>query len=340
MSDILKGLTGAGSVFLFAWILPCALAVGGIAFFLMPWLVWVPASLQPARADFTKMTIILAFTAVGVGILMSGLQTQLYRALEWYAMPGWLRSWGVKRARARKEKLKKTLAAAQAKAKELKDAGKPYTGWEETLLEEQLGRFPIQDREIAPSRLANALRAFETYGWDRYQLDSQTLWTELLTLVPEPLRKELDQSRAGVDFLVALVYLTILIGFGILSGLIGRGSLELKLFINNWGFLAAAAIAFLLARLWYRAAVGSSSYWYSTVQALVNIGRVELAESLGLQMPATLEEERTMWAAVSDLVIGPYSDRAAKALDPFRANTDPPTDPPRGGIISWLRGNG
>ena len=339
MADVLTGLTGKASVFIFAWILPCALALGGIAFFLMPWLLWVPDGWQPAHADFAKASLILAFAAVGLGVLMSGIQTQLYRVLEWYALPGPARHYGVRRERSRKRCLEIRLACVRTEAQALKDRGQPYSGWEETLIQEKLGRFPIQDSEIAPSRLANALRSFETYGWDRYNLDSQTLWTELLVVAPEAERTELDQSRAAVDFLVALVYLTILVALGILSGLIGRGNFGWKLFTDNWGFLAVAAIAFLVARLWYKAAVASSSYWYSTVQALVNVGRVELAEQLGLRIPATLDEERTMWAALSDLVIGPYSAKAAKALDPFRTKPDPSADPPtRGGLLAWFRG--
>jgi hypothetical protein len=169
------------------------------------------------------------------------------------------------------------------------------------------------------------------------------LWTELLVLAPESLRKEQDQARAAVDFLVALVYLTTAFGLLTFSGLIGRGNLDWNLFIKNWGFVAVALGAFVIARLWYLAAVVSSSYWYSTVQALVDVGRGELAEHMGLHMPATLEEERRMWQAVRDFVVGPHTDRLAEGLNPFRApvTSESPASPTnRHGFLAWLAGRG
>src|SRR5438105_10119696 len=110
MADILKGLTGGTSVFLFAWLFPSAIAVGSVAFFLFPALPYVPVSWNPAKVDFTKLTLLLAFTAVGLALLLSGLETRLYRILEGYDWPGWrLRQWGVRRERERRRRLQRQL---------------------------------------------------------------------------------------------------------------------------------------------------------------------------------------------------------------------------------------
>jgi hypothetical protein len=42
----------------------------------------------------------------------------------------------------------------------------------------------------------------------------------------------------------------------------------------------------------------STVEWGYTVQALVNIGRVKLADSMGLQLPESLEKEK-MWGLVT-----------------------------------------
>jgi hypothetical protein len=216
----------------------------------------------------------------------------------------------------------------KAEAAKRQREGRPYPGWEETLVQEKLARFPTDESELAASRLANALRAFETYGANRYHLDSTTLWTELLVVVPEALRKELDQSRAAVDFLISLVYLTVAFGVITLSGLVGRGKLEWKLLVDNWGFVAVAVAAFLLARFWYKAAVVVCSYWASTVRALVNIGRGPLANQLGVSIPVTIHGEREMWEAVSSFVINPKNDANDQALDRFRVSPATGAGPP------------
>ncbi len=53
------------------------------------------------------------------------------------------------------------------------------------LLNEQLHRYPLDDRQVIPTRLGNAIRQFEEYGYDRYRLDSQVLWHELNAAVPD-----------------------------------------------------------------------------------------------------------------------------------------------------------
>jgi hypothetical protein len=342
VADVLKGLTGATSVFLFAWIFPAALAVGAVAFFLMPWLTWVPHEWQFSKMDWTKATILLAFIGVALGLLMSGLETLLYRILEGYVWPPRLRAWGVERQRARRQRLEERRVELRSEAQRRRQNNQPYIGWEETLVEERLKQFPVNDNDLAPSRLGNAIRSFETYGWNHFNLDSQSLWTELLTVVPDALRKELDQSRAAVDFLVSLVYLSLAYGVVALSGLLGRGDLSWTLLANNWDFVATAAVAFVLARVWYRAAVSGSSYWFSTVQALVDVGRLELAEAMGLQMPATVQEERQMWEAVSNFVVYPYDQGAAQALNPFRkvpdASGSTSSSPPGRTFLDWLIG--
>lgn len=178
------------------------------------------------------------------------------------------------------------------------------------LLLERLDRYPINDQQVAPTRLANGIRAFETYGYDKFQLDSQALWTELLGVVPEIVRTEQDRARAGVDFFVSLVYLFTLLGCIVLvTGLFGnqaRGQL-----------LVIGVICLLLVPAWYLAAVTATANWHSSVQALVNLGRRPLAEALGLELPQDLARERDMWEKVGWLVKYRYNDQLVSMLQPY-----------------------
>jgi hypothetical protein len=86
---------------------------------------------------------------------------------------------------------------------------------------------------------------------------------------------------------------------------------RLKLFI-------IAAIALALIPAWYLLAVLSTDQWYYSVQAMVNIGRKPLAESLNLRIPKSVAEEREMWGLVNWVVKYPYREDIAKSLEPYR----------------------
>ena len=293
MTDLLKGLTGGGWAAVYAWIFPSALAVG------LFWLFVYPQIDGPLRDHFEKLSgvqqggVFLTLACV-LGLILNAISTPLYRVLEGYAWPSALRRRGVGRQRAIKKQLEKEVRGQ---------------GWEAGLQLERLARFPIDDEQVAPSRLGNALRAFETYGKTRFNLDSQTLWNELCTVVPKYLQDELDRSRSGVDFFVALFYLSAV--FGIAT--IGFGLAEHA----KTGILILAVPAFASMVLWYQMAVVSTSYWKTNVQALVNLGRKKLAEEMGLQIPDSIDDEREMWGLLTDFVYC-ANDASAKELDKFR----------------------
>jgi hypothetical protein len=88
----------------------------------------------------------------------------------------------------------------------------------------------------------------------------------------------------------------------------------------------AVGVLLALAAAWYRVAVVATDDWAASVRSIVNLGRVALAQQLGLRAPATLEDERAMWSAVSRLVSRPYDSRTA-ALDAYRGDAQPPAPP-------------
>jgi hypothetical protein len=246
------------------------------------------------RLTPTESATALLVVSAALGFVLNAISTPLYRLLEGYAWPEPLRRRGV---------------AAQQKIKAELVKGLTGDGWELGLRLERLARFPVDDLEIAPTRFGNALRSFETYGKSRFNLDSQTMWSELSSVVPKFLQEELDRSRAIVDFFVALVYLSFV--SGILS-LIASSASKDTLAACTYGVVSIA-----LCILWYRLAITSSTYWSSTVQALVNMGRLKLAEQLGLQLPATLREECKMWGYLTSFVYYAASADGAR-LDAYR----------------------
>src|SRR5262249_8472450 len=155
------------------------------------------------------------------------------------------------------------------------------------LVQERLRRYPADYRQFGPTQFANALRAVETYGWDRYRLDSQTFWSELISAVPDSLRAEEESARTPMNFSVALIYLSALLGVVCLIANLGTNSSAV--------LIAVGLLSLLLVPVWYRLAVLNTRYFSSVVQAIVNVGRVELANKMGLAIPRKLEDERAMW---------------------------------------------
>ena len=291
MSEVLKGLWGK----LYAWALPSALAVGATWFFLLPQLGY--------RIDISKDNeglIFLALTGT-LAISLSSLSPHLYWLLEGYLWPGWLVQWGEKREREQKKVLEAAVKAAER-------------GWRRNVARQKLAKYPMDDAQILPTRFGNAIRAFETYGQTRFNMDSQKFWHELLAITPKYIESEIDSARSSVDFFVALLYLSFF--FGIACFVLGCIP-HFKI-----GILVLCVPAFLLVILWHWLAIRATDAWSYPIHALVNLGRVKLADSLGLELPETLEKEKAMWELVTRYA-NSASPEYGKALDAYRK---PPTE--------------
>lgn len=299
MADILKGLIGgSGPTFVLAWVFPSAIAVS-VLYVLDRGRLGIDTLLGSA-GGLLEHAIVLAAAAAAIGLVMNALATPMYRLLEGYTLPEAVRRRLIDSERRRRDAIKKRAETA--------------SGVDLSLLQERLQRFPSIDEQTAPTRLGNALRAFETYAVARYWLDSQHFWNELVAVAPDNLRKELDLARSSVDFFVAATYLSVAVG-GIagVAALTAPGGPDLPQ-------LLVGLVSIALSYVWYRAAVSSTSYWDSTVRALVNLGRAPLAASLGLRLPETIEAERKMWALVVRFSYYGFDEGSAVRLNEFRVD--------------------
>jgi hypothetical protein len=304
---ILSGMGEGGWGLLAGWIVPAAIAV------VVSMLLIFPSDL-PLMDEFTQLdgaerTLILAFASVAIGFVLSAAKTQLYRPLEGYLLwPRGLAEGCATRQLEKKRRLERELKEGNAQIKP--DA--IHAG----LLAERLKRYPAAEDQVAPTALGNAIRAFETYGADRYQLDSQILWYELVAVAPDSLQKELERARVPTDFSVATFFLLIL--FGLLSLIAGIAQSTDRLLL-----LTSAAVAFAALPAWYWLAVNSVADWGASAQTLVNVSRGKLATEMGLEIPETIEEEREMWREVSWYVGWPNDEERRVALNRFRAKDRP-----------------
>ncbi|MFF3333510.1 hypothetical protein ACFYWX_28825 [Streptomyces sp. NPDC002888] len=344
MGDIAKGVLGGAWALLVGWIVPTAL---NLSVFLLV-VAQGRESLGPIERIWPgtrpSMSLVLLVGSVLAGLVLHALQNTLYRLLEGYVLwPARLAALGRgRRLRAKHDlrdraallrlerreqegRLRPEAAAELARLREdprtarLAHPDRGRTAAQRAMLQERLARYPVSDEQIAPTRLGNAIRRFEEYGYDRFRLDTQVMWHELTGAAPDAVGRQVELARTRVDFFVALFY-----GHGVvaLSALVGLLAPRPQPGLQ----VASAAVLVALMPVWYWSAVTATDEWAAAVRALVNLGRKPLAESLGYSLPPALEDERTMWTMVCRLSRLPYHERAS-ALDPYRAR--PPDEATR-----------
>lgn len=301
MSDLLKGLSAGSWGGFFAWVAPNAIAVALLWLFIYSPLADPPFAQQLRHLQPAELSVVLLSVAAVIGVIASASSTPLYRFLEGYAWPSSLRRWRAERHLRKKKNI--LIQVDKAKA-----------GWEKGLLLEKLARYPVSDAQVVPTRFGNAIRAFETYGKSRFNLDSQTLWSELCAVAPKSVQKDMDAARAIVDFFVSFFYGSLALSIiALIAAPYEADAIQARVF---------AALSLAVAWGCYEMAVRSCAYWRATVQALVNLGRVDLAKALGLELPATLAAEKEMWGNVTSYVYYGEAETGG-LLDAFRLGEKP-----------------
>ncbi|GAA4010288.1 hypothetical protein [Streptomyces plumbiresistens] len=336
MGDIAKGVLGGGWSLLVGWILPTAINLGILAITMGPSLRQVPVANQIFTASPGAKALLLLIASVLTGLILNALQVPLYRVLEGYLL--WPARLYARRSRHHRKRrsdladvLTRTRRARRSAAERMQSAGtaqgpptpdgeappapdprnEVLTATQQALLGERLARYPVQDDQVTPTRLGNAIRRLEEYGYDRYRLDSQVLWNELTAMAPEQARRQVDTARTSVDFFIALLYgHTVLVAMALCATSVD--SADPPVLLGTAGVLCA------LCPLWYRAAVAATDEWAAAVRALVNLGRHPLAQAMGLDLPQDIAEEREMWRMVSRMSRSRFHDRAV-ALNRFRS---------------------
>jgi hypothetical protein len=342
VNDIAKGVLGGGWSLVAGWILPTAINVLLAWFFVLPSLHELSPITTLSRATAGEQSLAVLSAAVIIGLTLSALQTRLYRVLEGY----WLWPLGIASKRQgsqlkAKKRLEKRVEAIEAQQPRTLKSIKPDTDIEcaapsttdprierliqrdrkrtpvqQALLRERLRRYPVYDAQIAPTRLGNAIRRLEEYGYQRYRLDSQALWYELAAAAPQQVREQVNAARVGVDFFVCLLYGNLLVAVAACGSLLAERPHYVVL-------LATAAVLVSVIPLWYELAVVTTDDWALATRALVDIGRKPLAEALGLRIPQELSQERAMWRQYCQFVRRPYDDKLPSSkLDPFRVSEE------------------
>lgn len=290
MGNLFKDLTAGFSSFVLSWLVPSAVVVSLFALFVYPAIVnaqsadarWSAPLRGFVASGAVAATAIFALAVVVLALVTSLGSRPLYRLLEGYSLPNAL----ARPLLLRQHRRYRRLQAQVSRQRRTTPASRG-------LAREELANYPTDRSLLLPTRLGNALKALETYGSDRYGLDSQTFWYEIYACAPERCRSDADSARASVDFFISLLGLLALLSLTAATTAFATGSSQC------WGVAVFAAAG---TRPAYSAATVNMTDWRYAVQALLNLSRPELAANLGYRLPETLLSEREFWSAWTGFV--------------------------------------
>lgn len=260
--------------------MPSVIAIGLATFFLSPAVEGSQPFKRVAGFSGAERAALLLLFSLTLALLLSSVATPLYRVLEGYKLPS--KYAANKRAGhiAARKRLRTEIAA-----------GAGDTAINRGMARERLERYPRKAEYVMPTRLGNALKAGESYGKTQYNLDTVLLWTQLVSVASDELKEGLTRTRTTMDFYAGIFWLSPLFAFA---------SVGAALYARDAVYLLGL-VALCLCPLAYSGTVRAATSYASVMRALVDMTRVDLAEKVGLQLPAKLADERELWDAYSEL---------------------------------------
>jgi hypothetical protein len=300
-AKVFDSVTASLSRFVLGWAIPSAVTAGMFAVFVFPEVQndWPFSAVGRAASNPVLLVGVLGLVVVTLSVLFAYMQVPIYRFLEGYTLPRGLRK------RLYRGELRRWLILDRLKSHPALDHTMKQLRIENRLL------YPEDLRDLQATRLGNALRAMETYGSIRFGLDSQTLWYELNACAPDETRRYVEQTRASVDLFISSVA-----HFSLLAAV----SLGIGFWTLSWKVMAVGAVALLVVRPAYEAAVRNVLDFRAAVQALVHTARSPLAKQLGFDLPRSAYQEWILWSNLRNYVEAGTSELWS-SLDEFRSSS-------------------
>jgi hypothetical protein len=255
-------------------LLPVLVWAGGLTALAISGVGWPQAlTWWKARdgAEQAWLTVAAVAAAVLVAYVAAGQTMALTRIGEGY-WPGWLARPGVAVQRRRWQRLDLRTAGGYAR---------------------RYREFPVDESDLLPTRLGNALRAAENYPGDpeRYGLDAVFFWPRLYLVLPADAREQVDRCRGALDRAVLMAGLAVLFPFAAIPVVVWSG--------GGWRlWLTGAVAAAVVAILAHRSALDGALAFGEILRACFDLHRLPLLDQYGLARPETLEAERALWMAL------------------------------------------
>lgn len=100
-------------------------------------------------------------------------------------------------------------------------------------LKELADHFPADERWLLPTAFGNTIRAFETYSWAMYGMDTIVGWNRLLAVIPKDYRDIIDEAKAVTDF-----------------------------WVNLWALAGVVVVEYAALALWNRSNFAADTLWF------------------------------------------------------------------------------
>jgi hypothetical protein len=217
-----------------------------------------------------------------LGLLMLGLNWQIFRLFEGYPLVERKGRWGLtllyRWSVSRQKRVFDRLVAIRDDSAQ-GDGARGGAAW-------KLDReFPLSIGDLMPTRFGNAVLAFETHAMKRWGLDSIAVWPRIDMLLSDREGEQQANARSEAAFFVNG---SVLAGT---AGLILIGNQIADCSLSGWALLLYV-IPFLIAALMARWAAGAAIRWGSSVRSAIDLHRFELYEKLGVRLPRNFTDER------------------------------------------------
>lgn len=225
---------------------------------------------------------VLGGTGLLLGLLLQGLNWQVFRLFEGYPLVQKRHSSGIVKwihdlFVRRQAKAFDSLIATRDGADD--DAERSNAAW-------KLDReFPASRDQLMPTRFGNAVLAFETHANTRWGLDSIAVWPRIDMLLSDREAELQANARGEAAFFINGSLLLVIAGLLLVADEIGNCVL------GGWR-VAAYSIPFLASAVVAAWAVGAATRWGNTVRAAIDIHRFGLYDKLGVRRPRNFRDER------------------------------------------------
>jgi hypothetical protein len=207
--------------------------------------------------------------------------------------------------------------------------------------------FPTDASLILPTKLGNAIRAFEYYPDREYGIDGVTVWLRLIAKIDPAYAAAIDDAKTSFDFMINLSFLSaVSVVMQLAAGVFSRKPLASPGGLFTW--LIFLLITALLSFAFYHLSISRASAWGETVKAAFDLYRKDLLAQLGYELKLkTRSEEREVWDSISlQMIYGdqpdgpqtpPYTEKPALTFFSEMKESDIPLRISRGVERFWSK---
>jgi hypothetical protein len=256
-----------------------------------------PGDVFVVRGDTTTAAVLLLLLAVALlAALTQSFEYGFVRILEGYWRPSRLAlalsGYGVGRQRERFRQLQRqNLDQPQGQVPprrpdlRLHEQRREQRDFRRRQLEgrraaQELQQFPLEEFDLLPTRLGNAMRSFERRAGERYGYSTPVVWPRLYPHVSARIaagfESSVDALHAGVNFTLAFALTSIL---------------SLVAFVQDPWLLWIPIVAACLALIAYRGAVAAATMQALMVAVAFDLHRFDMVAALRLEEPPNAEQE-------------------------------------------------